>query len=206
MTEHKYIPGMGAIGAKLVVLGEAPAREDTLAGRPFTGAAGRELDRLLKDAGINKGDVFFTNVCKYEVPANLDKKKLPFHVRATRAGIDINQQLAELRTEIEEIKPNCILALGGTALWALSGKTTIGKHRGSILWGMGRKFVPTYNPAHLLYHGTGGEIKGYWNRQIMIFDMKRAHVESQSAEYQPPSRTLQICRNSGDLYEFLQRY
>ena len=56
MSEHKYVPGMGAIGAKLLILGEAPAREETLAGKPFVGASGRELDRLLKDAGINRGD------------------------------------------------------------------------------------------------------------------------------------------------------
>ena len=41
-----------------------------------------------------------------------------------------------------------------------------------------RKFVPTYHPAHLLHSAAGGEIKGYWNRQVMIFDFKRAYAES----------------------------
>jgi len=206
MADKKYVPGMGPIGPKLLILGEAPSYEETAKGQPFIGASGRELDRLLKDAGIQRSECWITNVCKYEVPPNLVRKKLPFHIRARNAGIDMEQQLAELRIEINDIKPNCILALGGTALWALSGKDKISKHRGSISWGMGTKFVPTYHPAHLLHSASGSEIKGYWNRQIMIFDFKRAYEESQTRDLQLPSRLLHIAQHSGELYEFLERY
>lgn len=206
MSEHKYVPGMGPIGAKFMILGEAPAREETRLGKPFQGASGRELDRLLRDAKINRGDCWITNVCKYEVPANEYRKKTPFFVRARNHGIDMEQQLAELQVEINDLKPNVILALGGTALWALSGKTKISKHRGSIMWGMGTKFVATYHPAHLLHSTGGGEIKGYWNRYVMIFDFKRAWRESESPRLELPSRTIQICRNSGELHLFLERY
>ena len=198
--EHKYVPGMGPVGAKFIILGEAPSREETLQGKPFVGASGRELDRLLKDAGIPRHECWITNVCKYEVPPNAERKRLPFHVRARNHGIDMDQQLEELRTEINDIKPNSILALGGTSLWALSGKDKISKHRGSIMRGMGHKFVPTYHPAHLLHSAAGGEIKGYWNRQVMIFDFKRAYTESNSPLLDLPQRTLQICKNSGELH------
>lgn len=204
--EHKYVPGIGPIGAKLMILGEAPSYEETNAGKPFVGPSGRELDRLLKDAGIPRSECWISNVCKYEVPPNTPRKKLPFQIRARNHGIDIDQQLSELRVEINDIKPHCILALGGTALWALSGKTKISKHRGSIMWGMGTKFVPTYHPAHLLHSAGGGEIKGYWNRQVMIFDFKRAYTESYNPHLNLPHRNLQICQNSGELYEFLHRY
>jgi uracil-DNA glycosylase family 4 len=206
MTDKVYIPGMGPVGSKFLILGEAPSYEETAARKPFVGASGRELDRLLKDAGVPRHEAWVTNVCKYMVPPNVGKKRTPFTTRAREAGIDIDQQLEELRTEIGEIKPNCILALGGTALWALSGKTKINKQRGSIMWGMGSKFVPTYNPAHLVSHAPGGEIKGYFNRQIIIFDMKRASVESLTPEMNLPNRVLQVCNNSGELYEFLSRY
>jgi DNA polymerase len=206
MSEPKYVAGTGPIGARFVILGEAPSYEETAAGKPFIGPSGRELDRLLKDAGIPRSECWITNVCKYMVPANTGKQKIPFHTRAKNAGIDIDQQLAELRVELNDIKPNCILALGGTALWALSGKTKISKQRGSLMWGLGHKFVPTYHPAHLIHSGASGEIKGYWNRQIMIFDFKRAWDERHSPTLELPNRILQVCRNSGDLYEFLQRY
>jgi len=204
--EHKYVPGIGPVGPKLLILGEAPSKEETAAGKPFVGPSGRELDRLLKDAGIPRHECWITNVCKFEVPPNVGKKKLPFHIRARDYGIDMDQQLTELRTEIGDIKPNCILALGGTALWALTGKTKISKHRGSIMWGMGTKFVPTYHPAHLLHSASGGEIKGYWNRQVMIFDFARAWAESLSPGIELPTRLLQVCRSSGELHEFLERY
>lgn len=204
--EHKYVPGMGPVGAKIMILGEAPSDEEVRAGRPFVGPSGRELDRLLHDAGISRANCWVTNACKFKVPPNFEKKKKSFYVRAKEVGIDMEQQLAELQVEINDIKPNVILALGGTALWALSGKTKISQFRGSLLWGMGTKFVPTYHPAHLLHSATGGEIKGYWNRQIIIFDMKRALQESQSATLELPSRTLQVARNSGELHEFFQRY
>ena len=206
MTEHKYVPGVGNVGAKLMILGEAPSKEETAAGKPFVGPSGRELDRLLKDAGLNRSETWITNVCKYEVPPNFNDKRASFSTRALAHGIDINQQLVELQTEINSVKPNVILALGGTALWALSGKTKISKHRGSIMWGMGTKFVPTYHPAHLLHSASGGEIKGYWNRQVMIFDFKRAWEESLSPTLELPSRTLQIANNSWELYNFLERY
>jgi uracil-DNA glycosylase family 4 len=206
MGDKKYVPGMGPVGAKIIILGEAPAREETVAGKPFVGPSGRELDRLLKDAGMSRADCWITNVCKYEVPPNVGKNKSSFYARCMAAGINIDQQLAELQTEINEIKPNIILALGGTALWALTGKSKISKYRGSLLWGMGTKLVPTYHPAHLLHSASGGEIKGYWNRQIMIFDFKRALLESSSPTLELPSRACQIAQNSGELHEFLERY
>jgi DNA polymerase len=205
-TNKKYVGGYGPVGAKFVILGEAPSHEDTASGRPFSGSHGRELDRLLKDAGVPKHEAWLTTVCKYQVPNNEGKKKLPFPIRARDSGIDMEQQLSELRVEINDIKPNCILALGGTALWALSGKTKIAQHRGSIMWGMGTKFVPTYHPAHLLPGTSGGEIKGYYNRQIMIFDMLRAYQESRTSELVLPQRVLQVASSSADLYYFLERY
>lgn len=202
----KYIPGLGPIGAKLMILGEAPSYQETAAGVPFVGPSGKELDRLLFDAGIRRTNCWISNVCKYEVPPNLPGKKIPFTVRARNAGIDVDAQIHELQEEVNQIKPNCILALGGTALWALSGKTKIGNYRGSIMHGMGVKFVPTYHPAHLLHQASGGEFKGYWNRQVMIFDFKRALYQSSFPELVLPSRTLEICRNSAQLADFRNHY
>jgi uracil-DNA glycosylase family 4 len=206
MSEKKYVPGTGSVGAKLMILGECPNSQETIAGKPFIGSSGRELDHLLTDAGIFRSNCWLSNVSKFEVPLNTYGKKIPFAIRARNAGIDMEIQLHELQNEINEIKPHCILALGGTALWALSGKTKIGHYRGSIMHGMGVKFIPTYNPAHLLHQTPGAEFKGYWNRQIMIFDFKRALAQSKFPEFVLPSRTLEICRNSAQLAEFRDRY
>jgi uracil-DNA glycosylase family 4 len=206
MSEKIYVPGYGPLGSKLMILGEAPSYAETAIGKPFQGPSGKELDRLLFDSSIKRNDCWVSNVCKHEVPPNLPGKKIPFTVRAKNHGIDIEEQLRDLQNEINSIKPNCILALGGTALWALSGKTKIGNYRGSIMHGMGVKFVPTYHPAHLLHQASGGEFKGYWNRQVMIFDFKRAKYQSSFSEVMLPSRTLEICRSSAQLAEFRARY
>jgi uracil-DNA glycosylase family 4 len=206
MSEHKYVPGMGNADARLVVLGDSPSYEDTQAGKMFVASIGNELNRLLKDTGIQQYECWFTNVSKYSVPPNVGKKKKSFRERAESVGIDVDKQLDELRIELNQIKPNCILALSGSSLWALSGKTKISNHRGSILWGMSNKFVPTYHPRDLLHSRAPSEIKGYWNRQIMIFDFKRAYQESFTPTLDLPHRNLQICNNSGELYEFLEKY
>lgn len=202
----KYVPGCGALGAKLMILGDAPNYQDTAAGLPFAGSPGKELDRILHDAGVNRSSCWVSNVCKYEVPPNVKGKKIPFPIRARNAGINMEEQLHELQEEVNQIKPHCILALGGTALWALSGKVKITDFRGSIMHGMGVKFVPTYHPAHLLHAASGTEFKGYWNRQVMVFDFKRAAYQAQFPELVLPSRALQICQNSAQLAEFISRY
>jgi uracil-DNA glycosylase family 4 len=201
-----YVPGMGNSSAKLLILGDCPSYLDTQEQKPFTGPAGRELTTLLKDAGIHRDSCWLTNVSKYEVPPNVGTKKIPFHIRAKQAEINIDEQLADLQREITAIKPNCILAMGSAALWALSGKDKIGNYRGSIMFGMGRKFVPTYRPSDLLFNTKKPEFKGYWNRFVILFDMKRAIQQAQFPEYIIPNRTLQICNSIADLHEFRKRY
>lgn len=206
LMDKVYVPGSGPIGARLMILGEAPSYEETAAGKAFVGTDGRELTKLCKDAGFNRDEAWITNVSKYMVPFNVGKEKIPFKTRAESVGIDLNQQLQELQVEINSIQPNCILALGGTALWALSGKNKIGNWRGSILHGMGRKFVATYHPGQLRHVGKGAEFKGYWNRAVMVCDFKRAWEESATPEMNLPSRHLQICKNSAELADFRNRY
>lgn len=202
MSDLKYVPAKGAIGAKLMILGDCPSIKDTVAGVPFS--SNYDLDRLLKDSHINKASCWLSNVSKYHVPDPPKGKKIPFHLRAKAVGIDIDKQLEELQYEINQVKPNCILALGSTALWALYGKTNIEDYRGSILFGMGRKFIPTYNPRGLSSY-SGIEFKGFWNRQIIAFDFKRAQLQSGNDELNRPSRTLRVCRNSAELSEFITR-
>ena len=199
-----YVPGFGFKDCKLMLLTECPTYEDSVSGKLLSRA--RETYSLLSDAGINKNGIWITAVSKYHVPSNEGKKKVSFADRAKSVGIDIDQQLSDLQNEINIIKPNCILGLGRSTLWALTGRKAIDKLRGSILLGMGRKFVPTYNPEHLNYYASDIEFKGYWNKQIMIFDAKRALAQSAFEEIHRPIRQLQVARNSYDLQTFYDRF
>ena len=71
---------------------------------------------------------------------------------------------------------------------------------------MGCKVVPTYHPAHLLHQAAGAEIKGYWNKAVMLLDFKRAKEESLTKELVLPSRSLSICKSSAQLADFIARH
>lgn len=200
----KYISGHGNETSKLVILGDCPSYQDTVNGRLFSDS--RDLDNLLKEAGIDKSSCWLTTVSKYNVPPNVGKKRTSFKDRASEAGIDIDTQVAELNVELSTIKPNCILALGKNVLWALKGKYNITQFRGSILSSFGRKFVPTYNPAGLSKQADEVEFMGYWNKQVILFDMRRALYQSQFPELRLPNRTLSVARSSYDLSNFYERY
>lgn len=217
-----YVPGMGPSGAKIMLLGECPSLNDVKRGRPMSDT--RELDQLLKDAGIQKGNCWMSNVFKEPIPPSPTKKKIPAFVRAEQAGLNIRQSLQELQTEINGLRPNIIIGLGGTALWALTGIKPKGKkklaeedrvsiphggitdYRGSLLLGMGRKILCTYNPAQLGWNATDIEFIGYWNRQVIIADLKRARSESHDPELVLPQRTIEICRRLDDIKRFRQMY
>jgi len=198
-----YVPARGDPSARIMVIGEAPSYTEESTLEPLTGPAGREFDRICKMAGIRRSDLWISNVSKYMVPAAGDKK-LSFTARAHSAGIDIQSQIDDLRREVQAINPNVILALGGTALWALTGKTKINDYRGSILstW-LGKKLIATYHPAHFLHQESKGEVHEYWKRQVCVFDFKRALAQSYFPEIRLPSRNLHIARNSADLYQFI---
>jgi uracil-DNA glycosylase family 4 len=200
---NKYVPGHGSLGAKLMIVGDCPTYQDEDMLRPFTD--NKELNNILKDASISRSDLWMTNACKYMVPPNMGKNKKPFHVRARDAGIDLDVHMKELREEINAIKPNCILSLGSSALWMLTGKYKIDEWRGSILQSCGTKLVGTYNPAHLNYN-KGGEIQGYWQRQVMVFDFRRALEQSKFPELNRPSRLLTVCKDPAELQHFIDQY
>lgn len=203
MLNDTYVPGIGNGSAKIAVVGESPSYEEIAAVLPFVGPSGRFLDSLLNSAGISRSECWVTNVCKYFVTPNAKYgRKIPFQVRARNDGIDLDVQINDLRNELLTIRPNVIIALGGTALWALTGKVGIQKFRGSKLLAFGMKCIPSYHPAHILHQE--GEATGYWQKQILLFDLKRAFKESHNSELVLPSRTLQVIKHSGELHEFIR--
>ncbi len=188
----EYVPGTGNHKADLLIVGESPKDND------------RELNRLLDEVDINRGNCWVTTVSKFPIPPNPKTgKKLPITKRALSVGVDLKQQIQELVVEINQVQPNCIMSLGATALWALYGVWSIKEFRGSILQStQGYKLVPTYNPAHLK---GGGEFKGYWNRMVMALDMLRAKEESHAPTLNLPRRRLSICKSTGQFYDFINR-
>ena len=70
-TRTNAVPGKGNFGADVIFVGEAPGRNEDINGEPFVGAAGKKLDAILADTGIDRKDVYITNIVKCRPPSNL---------------------------------------------------------------------------------------------------------------------------------------
>jgi uracil-DNA glycosylase family 4 len=192
---HTLVDGHGDTHAKLVIVGEAPGADEEQTGIPFVGQSGALLDEALESAGIRRSDCYLTNVVKVRPPHN-DISQLPL------IGRTLEEFLPGLYEEIKVIQPNCILAVGNTALTALTGFKGIQKYRGSILYSsaVNCKVVPCLHPALLLHKEIA------WKEFAWIkFDIARAGEQSQFPEYRLPPRNLHIALNSLDVVRFLER-
>ena len=136
------VPGEGPPDADIVLIGEAPGRQEDRTGRPFVGAAGKVLDRSLAAAGLSRPDVYITNVVKCRPPANRPPKA--DEVQACRPYL-----LAELRA----IQPKLLVTLGAHALHGLVGpRPRFADARGTLIAFEGIRLLPTYHPAAVLYN------------------------------------------------------
>jgi uracil-DNA glycosylase len=135
------VPGDGRPGAKLMVIGEAPGREEDKTGHPFVGAAGRFLNHVLEGTGLDRADLFITNTVKCRPPNN----------RTPRKG-EVDTCVANyLEEQIELVNPPLIVLLGGVAAKKLLGVTRINDVRGRVLEHGGRRYFVTYHPAVRYY-------------------------------------------------------
>lgn len=196
-----YVPGYGCSTAKIVIVGEAPGVEEERQGRPFVGASGQILDNLLVDCGVNRQEIYITNVVKVRPPDN-DIKKL--HM----IGKKIEDYEPQLWEEIQSISPNAIIAFGNTALTALTGKKGIEKWRGSILQSLSGypKVIPTLHPASLLHAEADGKMRSWTDLVPIRWDIERAIRESKFREFNLPRRNLQVARSSLDVCRFFEMY
>jgi DNA polymerase I-like protein with 3'-5' exonuclease and polymerase domains/uracil-DNA glycosylase len=162
----------GPLNARIILVGEAPGKTEEEKGIPFQGTSGIELTKMLAEAGIQREQCYITNVAKYRPPGNdidlfFGKKTDGLPLRAGRfMHPEIAEGVKELEEEIEKVKPQLIIALGGTPLWALTGKEGISKWRGSILFYNSIPVIPVYHPAGILRNWS-------W-RYITVHDLRRA--------------------------------
>jgi len=139
-TATNPVPGEGSPTAKLVCVGEAPGANEDATGRPFVGAAGQLLTKILAAVELKREDVFICNVLKHRPPGN--RNPLPDEVAACSPY---------LVRQLELIKPKVIIAFGSFAAQTLlDTKAPIGKLRGAVHQYHGIPLVVTYHPAALL--------------------------------------------------------
>lgn len=156
----QLVIGDGSLDAEIVFIGEAPGKKEDEMGLPFVGAAGRFLDTMLEAAGMDRGDVYITNIVKYRPPSNRDP--LPEEKEAF---------WPYLLRQLEIIDPKVVVTLGRHSMEYFLPDAKISQVHGRAVkkkvfyldktereW----LIVPLYHPAAALYNGG--------MRQVLIDD------------------------------------
>ena len=143
----QLVIGDGNLNADIVFVGEAPGKKEDEQGIPFIGAAGKFLNVMLEEAGMNRSDVYITNIVKYRPPNNRDPK------------------LAEkeafwpyLLRQLEIIQPKVVITLGRHSMNYFLPGAIIGDihgHPQQVTFGdQTLTIIPLYHPAAALYNGS----------------------------------------------------
>ncbi len=137
--------GVGSPHAQVMMVGEAPGRNEDLQGEPFVGAAGHLLNRLLAEVGMKREDVYIANVLKCRPPNNRDPR--PDEIEACKGY---------LQAQLDLVDPQVVMTLGNFATQLLLRTTQgISRMRGrSYKWWKNKIVIPTFHPAAAL---RGGE-------------------------------------------------
>jgi DNA polymerase len=159
----QLVIGDGNANADIVIIGEAPGKNEDLQGKPFVGAAGKFLNEMLAQAGMERSDVYITNIVKYRPPNNRDP--LPEEKKAF---------WPYLLRQLEIINPKVVITLGRHSMEYFLPEAKIGQVHGqavhkTVKFHDGRELewliVPLYHPAAALYNGS--------LRQTLIDDFSR---------------------------------
>src|SRR3990167_2262268 len=148
--ENKYFPviGEGSHEASIMFVGEAPGENEAKTGRPFCGRAGKVLDMLLESIGVERKDVYVTNIVKDRPPGNRDP--LPDEISIYAPFLD---------RQIEIIKPKVVATLGRFSMVYIMNRyglefelDSISKLHGKVFTTDKFKVAPLYHPAAAIYN------------------------------------------------------
>lgn len=142
----QLVMGDGNPNAEIVFIGEAPGKNEDLQGKPFVGAAGKFLNEMLAQAGMDRSDVYITNIVKYRPPNNRDP--LPEEKAAF---------WPYLLKQLEIIQPKVVITLGRHSMEYFLPGMKIGQIHGEpkrIQFGDHKIIImPLFHPAAALYNG-----------------------------------------------------
>ena len=139
-TRTNVVPGEGSSKAEIMFIGEGPGKKEDELGRPFVGAAGKLLDKLLALINLKREDIYIANVVKCRPPQNRDP--LPEEVNSCREWLD---------RQVEIIKPKIIVLLGRHSMDRFLPNQKISIDHGKPKRLKGQVYYPIYHPAAALY-------------------------------------------------------
>ena len=147
-TGTQTVFGEGSPDAKVLFVGEVPGNDEDLAGRPFVGPAGRLMDKVLQEVGIDRDEVYVTNVVKHFKWEPRGKRRI--HQKPNSREIAACRPWME--AELRLVRPKLLVCLGATAAQAIFGPSfRVTRDRGKVLDSQfAPKVVATVHPSSLL--------------------------------------------------------
>lgn len=148
-TRKQTVFARGNYQSKIMIVAEAPGQDENEQGFPFVGRAGKLLDAVLKDLGIDSNaDCYVANILKCWPPGN----RKP-------TDDESNHCLGYLEQQISLVEPKVIIALGNTAVDGLTNTPfTITKVRGKLLKYKSIPVMPSWHPSYVLRNGSSGPV------------------------------------------------
>ena len=145
-NEELFVPATGDGSADFVLVGEAPGANEVEEKEPFVGRAGKRLDEILHRIGVDRKDLYITNLVKVRPPDNRDPKK-----------DEIEAWGPLLEKELEQIQPEVVITLGNFASKELLDVSKgISSIHGQFFQRNGWRIMPVYHPAATLYDRSKG--------------------------------------------------
>lgn len=140
--EKVFVPAIGNIDAEIMLVGEAPGKQEVKQKEPFVGRAGKVLNSILEQIGVERKELYITNIVKIRPPDNRNPTK-----EEKEAWKPV------LEAEIKKVNPKTVVPLGNVATKQLL-KTSkgISQIHGKTFQQNGRQIIPTFHPAATLYN------------------------------------------------------
>jgi len=193
MHLKREVSGDGPVG-EILVIGEAPGREELVAGKPFVGPSGKILRKYCAQVGIEK--VRFENVVEYKLPDN-NEGVLYYDPHKSLPTEEHQAWRADLKKRIALIKPKAIVVCGDTALRAITDHSAIGRVHCYVLrdsLDVSAPIIPAYHPAYILRQRSNA----YW----LKFALRKAREVAEGKD-DPPFNTI-VHNDPGKTAEFLR--
>jgi DNA polymerase len=180
-TRTNVVFGVGDPEADLMLVGEAPGKNEDLQGEPFVGAAGQLLDELLAGIDIRRDEVYIANVLKCRPPGNRDPKE-----------DEIDSCKGFLREQIRLISPDVVVTLGNFATKLLTPtEMGITRMRGRrINWWLGATLIPTFHPAAALRGRP--QVKEQMQQDFALVAQALAESSAEADEPDPVQKSLDL--------------
>jgi DNA polymerase len=164
-ARRNVVFGVGSIDAQLMFVGEAPGMDEDAQGEPFVGAAGHLLTKIIQAMGLTRETVYIANIlkCRPDTPGQASGNRKP-------TPEEMQTCIPYLHAQVDLIQPKVLVALGGTAVEGLLGKTGITRLRGH--WQSYREIplMPTFHPSFLLRPENAGKKREVWQDMLQVME------------------------------------